>query len=154
MAVFLGPRQTIAEVRDGRRRAREMAWREPILGVVGGTVGRVGGWPFVFNVGAMSPPASFSSSPFGGVGVGKGARCCELCTSHGSQPPGAWVIFALSRPRKRGMEGPVRSMSRMPTDFPARERERASWVVMEDLPTPPLPERTFESRELCDSGWI
>jgi hypothetical protein len=30
----------------------------------------------------------------------------------------------------------------MPTEWPARERERASWVVMEDLPTPPLPERT------------
>ena len=40
------------------------------------------------------------------------------------------------------MEGPVRSMSRIPTEWPVRERERASWVVMEDLPTPPLPERT------------
>ncbi len=40
------------------------------------------------------------------------------------------------------MEGPVRSMSRIPTDSPARERESASWVVIEDLPTPPLPERT------------
>lgn len=40
------------------------------------------------------------------------------------------------------MEGPVRSMSRIPTDFPCRERERASWRVTEDLPTPPLPERT------------
>ena len=33
-------------------------------------------------------------------------------------------------------------MSRIPTEWPARERERASWVVIEDLPTPPLPERT------------
>ena len=41
------------------------------------------------------------------------------------------------------MEGPVRSTSRMPTDLPARDRERGSWVVMEDLPTPPLPERTW-----------
>ena len=41
------------------------------------------------------------------------------------------------------MEGPVRSMSRMPTEWPARERERAVWVVMEDLPTPPLPESTW-----------
>ena len=40
------------------------------------------------------------------------------------------------------MEGPVRSTSRMPTDLLARERERASWVVIEDLPTPPLPDST------------
>lgn len=46
------------------------------------------------------------------------------------------------------MEGPVRSMSRMPTDFPARESESASWVVIEDLPTPPLPERTWLMRRL------
>ena len=68
---------------------------------------------------------------------------CGACTSHGSQPPGAWVIFASSRPRRRGIEGPVRSMSRMPTEWPARDSESASWVVMEDLPTPPLPERTW-----------
>lgn len=37
----------------------------------------------------------------------------------------------------------MRSMSRIPTEEPARERERASWVVMDDLPTPPLPERTY-----------
>lgn len=30
----------------------------------------------------------------------------------------------------------------MPTLWPERERERASWVVTEDLPTPPLLERT------------
>ena len=41
------------------------------------------------------------------------------------------------------MEGPVRSISRMPTEWPSRDRERASWVVTEDLPTPPLPERIF-----------
>lgn len=45
-------------------------------------------------------------------------------------------------PNSRGIEGPVRSMSRTPTECPARESERASWVVTEDLPTPPLPERT------------
>ncbi len=69
-------------------------------------------------------------------------RTCSLCTSQGNQPPGACVIFALSSPSNLGMEGPVRSISRMPTDLPARERDSASWVVMEDLPTPPLPERT------------
>jgi hypothetical protein len=65
------------------------------------------------------------------------------CTGTGTQPPGAWVTFADSREKRRGMDGPVRSMSRIPTDAPARERESASWVVTEDLPTPPLPERTW-----------
>lgn len=41
------------------------------------------------------------------------------------------------------MEGPVRSMSRMPTDLPCRVRARASWRVTEDLPTPPLPDNTY-----------
>lgn len=59
------------------------------------------------------------------------------------------------------MEGPVRSMSRMPTDLPDRERDSASWVVMEDLPTPPFPERTCGGSELYNSigrgareGWF
>ena len=47
-----------------------------------------------------------------------------------------------SMPKRRGIEGPVKSISRTPTEWPARERERASWVVIEDFPTPPLPERT------------
>jgi hypothetical protein len=64
-------------------------------------------------------------------------------TGTGIQPPGAWVTFEDSIPRRRGMEGPVRSMSRIPTEWPERERERASWVVMEDFPTPPLPDRTL-----------
>ena len=72
-----------------------------------------------------------------------GGSICEAWTSHGSQPPSAWVIFALSRPRRRGIEGPVRSMSSIPTEWPASDSESASWVVMEDLPTPPLPERTY-----------
>ena len=63
-------------------------------------------------------------------------------TGTGIQPPGAWVTLADSMPKRRGMEGPVRSMSRIPTEAPDRERERASCVVMEDFPTPPLPERT------------
>lgn len=41
------------------------------------------------------------------------------------------------------MDGPVRSMSRMPTDFPCRVRARASWRVTEDLPTPPFPDSTY-----------
>lgn len=46
-------------------------------------------------------------------------------------------------PKRRGIEGPVRSISSIPTEWPARERDRASWVVTEDFPTPPLPERTW-----------
>ena len=42
------------------------------------------------------------------------------------------------------MEGPVRSMSRIATEWPARDKESTSWVVMDDLPTPPLPERTWD----------
>ncbi len=37
MAVFFGPRHTMALERDGRRRAREMAWREPIGASVSGS---------------------------------------------------------------------------------------------------------------------
>lgn len=65
------------------------------------------------------------------------------CTATGNQPLGVWVIFASSWPTNRGMEGPVRSMSRIPTDFPRRESARASCSVTEDLPTPPLPDRTW-----------
>lgn len=64
------------------------------------------------------------------------------CTGTGSQPAGDCVIFASSRPTKRGIEGPVRSMSRIPTDLPCKESARASCRVTEDLPTPPLPDRT------------
>lgn len=139
----------MAEEREGRRRAREMAWREPILGAAGGLVLGGGGWPFV-DSGVFAEAkllSSSASSPVCCACVGMSGRCCEVCTSHGSQPPGACVIFALSRPRRRGMEGPVRSMSRMPTDLPDREMESASWVVTEDLPTPPFPERTCGMRE-------
>lgn len=64
------------------------------------------------------------------------------CTKTGTQPPGAWVIFASSLPTRRGMEGPVRSTSRIPTDRPWRVRAKASCRVTDDLPTPPLPDRT------------
>ena len=50
------------------------------------------------------------------------------------------------------MEGPVRSMSRMPTEWPARERDRASWAVMEDFPTPPLPERIWHGSVMGDGS--
>ena len=76
-----------------------------------------------------------------------GERVCAGWTRTGFHPPGAWVIFASSKPSKRGIDGPVRSMSRIPTDLPARVRERASWVVTDDLPTPPLPESICVSRE-------
>ena len=75
--------------------------------------------------------------------AGTGGRVCEEWTSTGSQPPGACFIFADSMPRKRGMEGPVRSTSRMPTEWPARHSERASCVVTDDLPTPPLPDKIW-----------
>ena len=66
----------------------------------------------------------------------------ESWTVTGIHPPGACVTVADSRFRRCGIEGPVRSMSRMPTEWPAWVRVRASWVVTEDLPTPPFPERT------------
>ena len=59
------------------------------------------------------------------------------------------MTFEDSMPRRRGMEGPVRSMSSIPTVCPDRERDRPSWVVMEDFPTPPLPERTFFCQYCC-----
>ena len=145
MAVFLGPRQTMAEEREGRRRAREIAWREPI-GV---------GPPSSSDADAFSACGMFASAAAARLSVsavfpplevrtavGNGGSTWLLCTSHGSHPPGACVIVALSRPRRRGIDGPVRSISSIPTDLPARERDSASCVVIEDLPTPPLPERT------------
>lgn len=66
-----------------------------------------------------------------------------LWTGTGIHPPGACVIFASSSPTRRGIDGPVRSMSRIPTDLPCSDKARASWSVTEDLPTPPLPERTY-----------
>lgn len=71
------------------------------------------------------------------------ATVASSCTVTGNHPPGPWVILASSSPTRRGMDGPVRSMSRMPTDLPCRERARASCSVTEDLPTPPLPDRTW-----------
>ena len=136
MAVFLGPRHTTAEEREGRRKPREIAWRAPI------------GFE---RVAWVSSPSWFvlplASLLFVGRLVGIGGKVCDGWTWTGSQPPGAWVILASSSPSRRGMEGPVRSMSRIPTDFPARERDKASWVVTEDLPTPPLPDRTCRDKD-------
>lgn len=143
----------MAEEREGRSSARDMAWRLPIscpslyVFVVVSGVGAV--CPFVLSAFVVDGGGVATSFCVCGWEVGRmgvAGRVCEAWTSHGSQPPGAWVIFAFSRPRRRGMEGPVRSMSRMPTECPARDNERASWVVMEDLPTPPLPER------ICGGG--
>lgn len=50
------------------------------------------------------------------------------------------------------MEGPVRSMSRIPTDLPWSESARASWRVTEDFPTPPLPDSTCETA-LLGTDW-
>lgn len=41
-------------------------------------------------------------------------------------------------------------MSRTPTVWPWRESVRASWVVILDLPTPPLPERTSTICRISD----
>lgn len=76
------------------------------------------------------------------------------CTSTGSHPPGACVIFASSNPSNLGIEGPVRSMSRIPTLWPCEESERASWRVTDDLPTPPLPERMRTMLEMLVSGML
>ena len=126
-----------------------MAWREPIGLVVGASaadpVSIGGAAPPLVNSGWKEPldsPFCDLDVEFVVAGEEIGGKICEGCTSTGSQPPGACVIFASSRPSRRGIEGPVRSISRMPTEWPARERESASWIVMEDLPTPPLPERT------------
>ncbi len=46
------------------------------------------------------------------------------------------------RPKRRGIDGPVMSASRMPTRRFARRRPTASIPVVSDLPTPPLPDMT------------
>jgi hypothetical protein len=53
------------------------------------------------------------------------------------------VTLADSTPNIRGIEGPVRSISSTPTECPNKERDRASCVVTDDFPTPPLPDRTY-----------
>jgi hypothetical protein len=59
-----------------------------------------------------------------------------------------------SMPKKRGMLGPVRSISRTPTVWPCSESVRASCVVMLLLPTPPLPDRTSTILRTLSSGMV
>ena len=44
-------------------------------------------------VATAPPPSLVSVSEVEGLGIGE--RLCEAWTSHGNQPPGAWVIFAF-----------------------------------------------------------
>ena len=128
MAVFLGPRQITADDREGRRKARERAKRDPRVRDDVRSVDDSSGpvvWPFV--VAEWVCDLELSSAG---------------CTSTGSHPPGACVTFLSSRPSSLGRLGPVRSMSRMPTLWPCAVRAKASCSVTEDLPTPPLPDNT------------
>jgi hypothetical protein len=52
------------------------------------------------------------------VGVGVVVVVEAGYTETGIHPPGACVIFAFSCPTNRGIEGPVRSTSRIPTEWP------------------------------------
>lgn len=72
---------------------------------------------------ASSSPFPAASSNIGVAGsmlsdgvpaVGVAASDASWTTT-GFHPPGACVTFAPSQPSRRGMEGPVRSRSRMPT---------------------------------------
>ena len=83
MAVFLGPRQTMAEEREGRRRASDMACRDPILLLSSvctpafGGGGGGGPWPFdsaSFVEGAESEAPFWTCDR---IGVGMGGRVCE-----------------------------------------------------------------------------
>lgn len=90
MAVFLGPRQTMAEEREGRRRAREMAWREPIFWRLASSFGfavsassRWGGVLSAFvsllSVDGAAVVVGLSRACVSGVGggFGMGGRVCE-----------------------------------------------------------------------------
>ena len=57
-------------------------------------------------------------------------------------------------PKKRGIEGPVKSISKTPTEWPCSDSVRASCVVILDLPTPPLPERTRTIFRMLLSGIV
>ena len=111
MAVFFGPRQTTASPRFASRKPRLMQRRLPVRLVC-----------------SVLP---FASPLF---------ALCASCTGTDIHPPGASFTFEVSMPKKRGIEGPVRSMSRTPTLWPWRDKVRASCDVTLDLPTPPLPD--------------
>ena len=54
----------------------------------------------------------------------------------GIQPELDWWMCRPSRPSIRGIDGPVKSMSRTPTRKPLRYNIKASCNVIDDLPTP------------------
>lgn len=91
----------MADVRVARRKARDMQVRGP-TGGCGAVVELEGVEDVGFCVGAVEVVVEAA----GEAG----------CTGTGIQPPGAWVTVADSRFRRWGIDGPVRSMSRMPTE--------------------------------------
>lgn len=124
MAVFLGPRQITAVERVERMKPRDITERRPLLDDCDSL------WfpcSSIVVVGDDSEVGSISDASW---------------TMTAPRPPSTIVTFLSSMPKKRGAFGPVRSRSRTPTLYPWRENERASCVVTDDLPTPPLPERT------------
>jgi hypothetical protein len=73
------------------------------------------------------------------------SRASDPSAYTGTQPSLLCTIPFPSRPSIRGIEGPVRSTSRMPTRGDEEDacKDSASWAETDDLPTPPLPERTM-----------
>ena len=126
----------------GREALVESDERSKVVFVKGGALSLVPSVllaPSVYELLTEAPSSKGSTAPLlplvvfmlsiavdSSVRVRTGWRICEAWTWTGSQPPGACLTFEASIPSKRGMEGPVRSTSRIPTEWPARERERAS----------------------------
>ena len=54
----------------------------------------------------------------------------------------------VSRPSRRGSDGPYTSASRIPIFQPSEARDRARLTAVVDLPTPPLPEATATMRSM------
>ena len=71
----------------------------------------------------------------------------------GTHPSLLWCTPCPSRPSIRGIDGPVRSTSRIPTRAVGDDArsESASCVDTDDLPTPPLPEQTMMMCLTCRS---
>lgn len=59
-----------------------------------------------------------------------------------SHPSGVVSTSRPSAPSMRGIEGPHRSMSSTPTEWPFALRVAASWTVAVLFPTPPFPDST------------
>lgn len=72
-------------------------------------------------------------------------RASDPSAYTGTHPSLLWCTGWPSKPSMRGIEGPVKSTSRIPTLAVGEElrRERASCAETEDLPTPPFPEQTM-----------